>query len=397
MKTITNVIHPTFALFAFVCLAFLPRTQAACLDGCDNTLFNVWQGDDALLNDTTGAGNSAFGWRALFATTDGSFNTAVGGGALVLNNGSSNTAVGAAALLLNNSGTENTAVGTDALVFNDIGGSNTALGAFALFNNTQGVANTATGDSALQNNLTGSNNTADGSLALSGNTSGSQNTAIGDFTLPSNNGDMNTAVGNNALASNATGSGNIALGFAAGIAVTDANSVITIGTGGANVSNSCFIGNIRDVQTQNADAIAVVVDSAGQLGTISSSQRFKTDIRPMNKASEAVLALNPVTFYYKKDKTDTPQFGLIAEDVAAVNPNLVVRDKEGEVYTVRYEAVNAMLLNEFLKEHRTVQEQGATIAELKKQIAALTVGLQKVSAKLEANKPAPEMALNSSF
>jgi hypothetical protein len=398
MKTITNVIHPAFALFALVCLVFLPRTQAACLDGCDNGLFNVWQGDDALLNDTTGAGNTAFGWRALFAATDGSFNTGIGGGALVLNNGSSNTAVGAAALLLNTSGTENTAVGTDALVFNDIGGVNTALGAFALFNNTEGDANTATGDSALQNNLTGSNNTADGSLALSGNTTGSQNTAIGDFTLPANNGDFNTAVGNNALASNTTGSGNIALGFAAGIAVTDANSVITIGTGGANVNNSCFIGNIRDVQTQNADAIAVVVDSAGQLGTISSSQRFKTDIRPMNKASEAVLALNPVTFHYKKDKTDTPQFGLIAEDVAAVNPNLVVRDKEGEVYTVRYEAVNAMLLNEFLKEHRKNEQQRkdfeAALTRQQKQIEALTAGLQRVSAQIELSKRAPQTVSN---
>ena len=321
--------------------------------------------------------------------------------------------------LLNNTGNDNTALGFNALLNNTTGGFNTALGAFALFNNTEGVANTATGHSALQNNLTGGNNTADGSLALSGNTSGSQNTAIGDFTLPSNNGDFNTAVGNNALASNTTGSentalgffaggavttgsGNTALGFSAGEAVTDANSVITIGTGGANVSNSCFIGNIRDVQTQNADAITVVIDSAGQLGTMSSSQRFKTEIRPMNKASEAVLALNPVTFHYKTDKTDTPQFGLIAEEVAAVNPNLVVRDKEGEVYTVRYEAVNAMLLNEFLKEHRKVEtleaqvaHQQSTNAEQQNQIEALAAGLQKVSAQVQMNRPAPQTVVDN--
>jgi len=196
----------------------------------------------------------------------------------------------------------------------------------------------------------------------------------------------------------------------AGLGVTTADNVICIGANvlGANVSNVCFIGNIRDVQTQNADAIAVVVDSAGQLGTVSSSQRFKTGIRPMSKASEAVLALKPVTFYYTSDKTDTPQFGLIADEVAKVNPNLVVRDKNGEIYTVRYEAVNAMLLNEFLKEHkaflkeqRKVEEQEKTIVELKSGVIALAATvkeqaaqIQKVSAQLETNKPATQVVNN---
>jgi len=228
------------------------------------------------------------------------------------------------------------------------------------------------------------------------NDSGSFNTANGAFALFNNTeGSDNTATGDNALLNNTTGSDNIALGSSAGSAVIDASSVIAIGSDGGNVSDSCFIGNIRDVQTQNADAIPVVVDSAGQLGTISSSQRFKTAIRPMSKASEAVLALKPVTFHYKTDKTDTPQFGLIAEEVAKVNPDLVVRDKNGEIHTVRYEAVNAMLLNEFLKEHRVVQEQGATIARQQKQIEALTAGLQKVNAQLEVSKPAPQTVLNS--
>jgi len=174
---------------------------------------------------------------------------------------------------------------------------------------------------------------------------------------------------------------------------------------GANVSSTCFIGGIRGVTTQNADAIPVLIDSAGQLGTISSARRFKNEITPMDKASEAILALKPVTFHYKSDKSGTPQFGLIAEEVAEVNPDLVVRDENGEIYTVRYDAVNAMLLNEFLKEHRTVQEQKALVTQLKsavekqetanaqqqKQIEALSEGLQKVSAQLEASKPAPQV------
>ena len=139
---------------------------------------------------------------------------------------------------------------------------------------------------------------------------------------------------------------------------------------------------------------AVVVDAKGQLGTATSSARFKNDIKPMDKASESILTLKPVTFRYKSDSKGAPQFGLIAEEVAKVNPDLVVRDRKGEIYSVRYEAVNAMLLNEFLKEHRKNEEQEATIARLGKQIEALTAGLQKVSAQLEASKPAPQMVNN---
>jgi predicted ribosome quality control (RQC) complex YloA/Tae2 family protein len=148
------------------------------------------------------------------------------------------------------------------------------------------------------------------------------------------------------------------------------------------------------VTTGNANAIPVLIDSVGQLGTVSSSQRFKHDIKGMDKTSEGILALKPVTFHYKSDKTNTPQFGLIAEEVAAVNPDLVVRDENGEIYTVRYDAVNAMLLNEFLKEHRKNEEQEATIARLQKQIEALTAGLQKVSAQLELSEAAPQTVNN---
>jgi hypothetical protein len=167
------------------------------------------------------------------------------------------------------------------------------------------------------------------------------------------------------------------------------------------VNNSCFIGNIHGVTTAINDAIPVVIDSVGQLGTISSSRRFKKEIKAMDKASEAILALKPVTFHYKSDAGTTAQFGLIAEEVAQVNSDLVVRDSDGEIYTVRYDAVNAMLLNEFLKEHRTVKEQGATIAELKKEIAGLAetvkkqgAQIQKVSAQLEASKPSPQVVSN---
>jgi predicted ribosome quality control (RQC) complex YloA/Tae2 family protein len=159
-----------------------------------------------------------------------------------------------------------------------------------------------------------------------------------------------------------------------------------------DVSNSCFIGHIRNVTTVNS-AIPVVIGADGQLGTFSSSKRFKKDIKPIDDASEAILALNPVTFHYKSDKTNRPEFGLIAEDVAQVNPDLLVRDEKGEIYTVRYDAVNAMLLNEFLKEHHKVAEEEATITELKREIASLTATIkeqaaqiQKVSTQVETSK-----------
>ena len=303
------------------------------------------------------------------------------------------------------------------MVYNDgdtggMGSFNGAFGAFALFNNTTGIENTAIGGGALSANTEGLDNAATGFGSLSHNTTGTSNTADGSGALFINTtGEFNTAVGQGALQANTTGSANVALGVGAGGNVTTAENVICIGAtvGGANVSNRCYIGNIRSATTGNNNAIPVLIDSAGQLGTTSSSRRFKKEIKPMDKASESLLALKPVTFHYKSDNTSTPQFGLIAEEVADTNPDLVVRDEKGEIYTVRYDAVNAMLLNEFLKEHRTVQEQGATITQLKsmvekqeaanaqqqKQIEALTAGLQKVSAQLEASKPAPQVVKNN--
>jgi hypothetical protein len=293
--------------------------------------------------------NTAEGQDALFGLTNGNANTANGFAALKANtNGDRNTANGALALFTNVTGSENTATGYAALFFNR-GSLNTANGVGALFNNAAGNNNTANGQRALHDNLSGSKNTANGGGALGSNTMG----------------DNNTADGFQALANNTTGSSNIGLGKDAGSGVTTADDVICIGTAGANVSHSCYIGNIFNQSSPSG--LAVFVNSDGKLGTIMSSRRFKQDIKPMDKASEAILALQPVTFRYKKDfdPTGTAQFGLVAEDVAKVNPDLVVRDKEGKPYSVRYDQVNAMLLNEFLKERKKVEDQQETIAQLK--------------------------------
>jgi trimeric autotransporter adhesin len=304
---------------------------------------------------------------SLFSNTEGSFNTATGAGALLSNLADENTAFGAAALLFNASGFDNTATGAGALLNNDAGVGNTANGAFALSSNTGGQGNTATGVDALFSNTTANFNTANGFSALSSNTMGAGNTAIGS----------------NALHFNTTGSGNIALGNNAGANVTTASDVTCIGSVGANVDNSCFIARIFGA-TSSA-GIAVFINSDGRLGTTTSSWRFKEEITPMASASEALLELKPVTFRYKKeiDPQGIPQFGLVAEEVEKVNPDLVVRDKSGKPYSVRYDQVNAMLLNEFLKEHRKVAEQEATIAQLKKQMETVIARLQEHDSKIQ--------------
>jgi Chaperone of endosialidase len=372
-------------LIGIACFALFPNAQAVvpAPDG-GYPGGNTAEGQAALFSLTTGGFNTALGFLSLRSNTTNSFNTAVGAGTLLSNMADQNTAMGAGALLSNTTGTGNTADGAFALFSNTTAVSNTAVGDRALFSNTAS-SNTAVGFGALVTNSTGGLNTANGSQALSSNTTGGANTAIGQA----------------ALENNTIGGANTALGFEAGINVTTASNVICIGTGGSNVSNTCFIANIRNVTTQNANAIPVLIDSAGQLGTASSSRRYKTDIKAIDKASESILALKPVTFRYKVHKDTAPQFGLIAEDVAEVNPNLVIYDADGKPYTVRYEAVNAMLLNEFLKEYRKVKElestvvkqeaaaakQDASMARQQKQIEALNAGLQKVSAQLEASKP----------
>jgi hypothetical protein len=370
--------------FALLCLGLLPDAQAVNPppDG-GYPGFNTAEGQNALLNlDVNGGlGNTAVGWFALSSNIDNDFSTAVGAGALLFNRESSNTAVGAAALLSNDQGSDNTAVGVAALLSNVDGFEHTACGSNALVSNTTGVQNTAFGAGALRNTT---------------------------------NGSTNVAVGRGALGGNISGSSNIALGFNAGLTVTTASNVISIGNSifAANVDNSCFIGNIFGVTTVNVGT-PVLVDSAGQLGTISSSRRFKHEIKPMDKASEAILALKPVTFRYRSDQTGAPQFGLIAEDVAEVNPDLVVRDENGEIYSVRYEQVNAMMLNEFLKEHQRVEELKSAMAQQRRDFEAAIVQqrkatealvarlngqealIQKVSAQIEVAKSEAQMLVEN--
>ena len=330
-------------------------------------------------------------------------NTAVGAGALIYNTGIGNTATGFDSLYSNTAGNNNTATGDQALFHNSTGNLNTATGFTTLISNTTGSSNTADGSWALQNNTTGDENTAIGDSALFGNTTGSWNTATGVSALVANTtGTVNTATGIGALRWNTTGSSNVALGFFAGGFQTDGSSNVYIGAGMFGVAgenNSCYIASIFG-QTSSGGT-PVYINSAGKLGTTTSSRRFKEDIKPMNDASEALFALKPVTFRYKKeiDSQGIPQFGLIAEDVAEVNPQLVVRDKEGKVNTVRYEQINAMLLNEFLKEHKKVEEQQVTISDLKKDLGVLTAQLkeqaaeiQKVSAQVEMRRPLTRVA-----
>jgi trimeric autotransporter adhesin len=348
---------------------------------------NTAEGHNALLNLTSGTFNTAVGWFSLASDTTGSFNTAVG-----------------AATLFRNNADENTAIGTGALLSNTAGYRNTATGAFALFSNTG-----STDDPNQPSGDPGSFNTANGYQALFNNTTGIANTAIGERALFNNTiGFGNIAVGNGALSNNSSGNNNIALGAFAGGAVSTANSVIAIGALGQNVDNSCFIGQIyTNIQPQvGTDPDLVTINSSGRLGRANvSSRRYKHDIQPVDKASEVIYTLKPVSFRYNKeyDATQTLAFGLIAEEVAEVNPDLVGRNPEGRPESVRYEQINAMLLNEFLKEHRQVeeqarkiQEQQATIAELRSELKALAATvheqasqLRKVSAQLQISNAAP--------
>ena len=368
-----------FAVIALGCLALSPKAQALCQKGClgnDNTA----TGKDALIN-VTGSQNTANGFQALFSNTIGDSNTASGWQALTFNtSGNNNTATGTGGLQFNISGGENTATGVDALFSNTSGSNNTANGAFALANNTTGSDNTASGEEALESNTTGHDNTALGVGALDLNTTGSNNIVIG------------AQAGQNLT----TGSNNIDIGNAGGAA--EANT-IRVGTQG--IQTKTFMAGVSETAVTGS---SVKVNSNGQIGVAPSSERFKEGIQPMDKKSEAILALRPVSFRYKKeiDPAGIPQFGLVAEEAARVNRDLVARDEHGKPYTVRYEAVNAMLLNEFLKEHRKVEaheskieQQEARIARQQKQIDVLTAGLQTVSAQLELGKSAAQTVSNN--
>jgi trimeric autotransporter adhesin len=364
-----------FTTILLVCLGFLPGAQGV-IPAPDGGYpgSNTAEGQNALLslNVNTGTDNTAVGWWSLKSNVQGDFNTAIGSGALTNNIGNGNTAIGGAALFSNTTG-----------------GYNTAAGLLALFDNTDGDFNTATGNHALRNNTSGTGNIAIGHAALFFNTTGNGNIALG----------------NNAGLNLTTGSGNINIG---NLGVAGESGFIRIG----NNHSFCFISGIYGRLASGG--AAVYIKSDGQLGTSTSSRRFKEEIKPMQRTSEVLFALKPVTFRYKKeiDPQGIPQFGLVAEDVEKVNPDLVVRDGEGKLSTVRYEAINAMLLNEFLKEHKKVEEQRAAIAQQRRdfeaiaarqqrQIEELTAQLkeqaaqiQRVSAQVEMSNSAPHLVLN---
>jgi hypothetical protein len=461
-----------------VCFGLSPQTQAVvpAPDG-GYPGGNTAEGQNALLSLTSGTYNTAIGLLSLRSDTSGSYNTGVGAGALFVNNtGNENTATGFGALLSNTTGIENTAngafalfsnttanfntaTGSAALLSNTTGGLNTAIGSEALTSNTIGDSNTATGSNALNDNTAGHLNTAIGLAALAINTVGNRNTAagalalfnttadentavgyhalqlhndatgntaVGSFALEHSTGRNNTADGFGALAGNTSGSNNVALGNNAGGNLTTGDNNIDIGNnviGMAGEADTIRIGNtnitdtyIRGISGATvAGGAAVFVDSNGHLGALTSSARFKDEIKPMGNASETILALRPVSFRYKKqiDPQGIPEFGLIAEEVEKVNPGLITRDPEGKPYTVRYEQINAMLLNEFLKEHRIVQELQATVQKQEaiiaqqqksfqsefvaqeKRLETVTDGLERLSAQLELTKSRSQTALNN--
>jgi len=397
-----------------------------------NALFRVTSGNhntatgfESLFSNTIGSANTATGHNTLGSNTSGNHNTATGGGVLASNTtASENTGTGHHALSANTTGVNNTATGANALASNTTGGNNTATGFQALALNTTGSNNTATGIDALVNNTTANFSVAYGESALFSNTTGGANTAIGSGALVHNTtASLNTAVGTNALFSNTTGTNNIALGNSAGTNLTTGSNNIDIGSQGvaaeantirigtAGTQTKTVIAGIYSKGVASATGVNVKIDSTGKLGTVLSSARYKEAIKPMDKSSESILQLDPVTFRYKKefDPDGVTQFGLVAEDVEKVCPDLVVRDEEGKPLTVRYDAVNAMLLNEFLKEHRTVQElkstvakEEATIAQQQKGMEVLTATLkeqasqiQKVSDRLEVTKPAPQLVADN--
>jgi hypothetical protein len=333
-----TTILPVLIALTLGCFGLSPQARAVCQEGC-LTNGNTVLGEEALVDSSPGLNNTAIGINALHADTGGFF----------------------------------------------LGGYNTATGAGALANNTTGGVNTATGASALEFNTTGGGNIAVGSDALFNNTTGNNNIAVGN------------ATGVNLT----TGSNNIYIGNDIGLDIRSHNESNRIRIGDAAFPpEATFIAGISGVPVNGSQ---VVISGNGRLGVTASSFRFKDEIKSMDKASEAILALKPVTFRYKKelDPEGIPQFGLVAEEVEKVNPDLVARDEQGKPFSVRYEAVNAMLLNEFLKEHRKVQQLEANDAEQQREIKALvaivkeqSAQIQEVRAQLELSKPASQTVLN---
>jgi len=396
----------------------------------------------ALSANTTGSGNTANGTYALSSNTSASANTAVGAYSLQNNTiGSDNSALGHSALWSNTTGIWNVALGTDALGDNTAGGGNIAVGGDALSSNTTGMENTAMGDAALQNNITGSGNVAVGAVALFYKTGASYqlqgaNTAVGYQALgytgapwgTGSGGDGNTAMGDRALNFNVDGSFNCAFGLLAlsadnGLTESSENTAMGdragygLRTGIGNVyigehetardpgeNYHTYIHNINTTSVSGGAADTVTVDlTTGLLGHLTSSRRHKEDVKEMDNASETLYRLKPVTYRYKKeiDRNQVLDYGLIAEEVAEIDPNLALRNGKGEIESVRYNAINIMLLNEFLKEHEAFVEEQGKVKKLEAGLAGLlatvkeqAAQIEKVSAQVQISKPAPRVVAN---
>jgi trimeric autotransporter adhesin len=389
--------------------------------------YNTATGANALYINDTGSNNTASGYQALQDNTTGYQNTAVGSGALVHNGtsnyntalgyqalysnaGASNTAAGVTALYSNTSGFGNAAYGVAALYSNTTGNSNTATGLGALYLSISGSDNSASGYQALYSNTTGSNNTASGYEALYSNTTGANNTASGygalhmnkagaqnaafgvDALFANTGGKFNTAVGYGALKKNSSGQYNVALGWQAGFALTTGSNNIDIDNQGEAGDNDTIRIGTEGTQTNTSIAgvysntgfsgAAVLVDMNGRLGVAGSSERFKTAIAPIGPNSARLQRLRPVTFHYKADPQGSLQYGLIAEEVAKVYPELVIRGEKGRIDGIRYDELAPMLLNE-------VQQQTATIRDLKQE----QLHVQLEVAELKALNQATQAAL----
>jgi hypothetical protein len=352
-----------------------------------NSNSNTAVGANTLKQDITGAANTAVGNSALYFNSSGQNNTATGSQALFKNDdentgASGNTADGANAMNNNTSGNNNTAVGYQSLQGytgpdGASGSDNTAIGAAALYSYSTGSSNTASGQNALYSNTTGGSNTATGSAALYYNASGSNNTADGEGAMYGATGSNNTAVGQNALKGSVTGTGNTAFGYEAGLNVTSGSDNIEIGNAGTTADNKVIRIGTKDIQKKTyiagiysntaVSGLAVVIGSNGELGAVSSSERFKTAIAPMGSTTAKLQKLRPVTFHYKADALGTLRYGLIAEEVAKVYPELVIRDEKGRVDGVRYDELAPMLLNELQRQQKVVAAQAQEIGDLKQQ------------------------------
>ena len=369
---------PRFVIaLALACFVLSPTSQAVVPPpdgGYPN--FTTAEGQKALFSLTTGVANTAVGWSSLLSDTDGSFNTGVGAATLVLTVGAQTGA-----------GSFNTAVGAAALLLNTDGRSNTATGAATLVNNVGGSFNVADGDTTLQNNTTGSFNTAIGSGALNLNTTGNDNTAVGAGAMGTSSGGNNTAVGRQAGLTAGEGSNNVYLG----------SDMVGV----ADEMNHTYIRNINTTSVSGMGTDTVTINlTTGLLGHATSSKRYKHDIKSMENSSAALYQLKPVTFRYNEeiDHSQSLDYGLIAEDVAKIDSNLAIRDRNGQIESVRYSAINAMLLNEFLKEHKAFVEEQQKVQRLESALDAVNLQLkeqetkiEKVSAQVETSRPAQQI------